>query len=607
MALLGEDGRGYELARKLEAGGVWRTWLGESNYSTFAHFLSSSSSWESFMNTDNSKTRAQIQLQLRARALLYDKAIVSLFLRSNPPSSSSSSSSALSKLNPGYLQLHGDDIYFSLEDLQDGVQHQEGSVPPNSMHPKTQSRVAFNPCKLNEHSFDRASNAGSRYSDPESETVSQRHRHDELPETWYNQYIEKYRMGTTKQHKFPVGNIECHKRTPEGMSNYLRLLEKHKRRRQAFKEDEYMGFAHPIWENGSHMHTNVVSDMSNSIEDDNFFFPEMMFPYNCVPDCALPPTNRQEDNQKMEFYGVLDNLTPVTGWSAAMIEKFGIKPEYLRMEVGRSKCRGKNGSEGNEKPLSQDQASQMAQKVVARVLTSVGIEGATEASMDVLSQFLSCHISKLGCTLKVLSDSYRKQCSAIELLKMFLQTVGYGNLGVLAEHLKNGTKVFSHQTHHVRGLQSQHQSPLLQTQQVQRQMHMLHPQNLAMQQQQWDKLRRRQPSTPRTSSMISDKDRPMVEVKIENASEFPIDSTLGAVNKHQLQLRHQQMVMANHHTQSGHQFNQLTPLQIPQLQQQGMFSVRTPPVKVEGFQELMGGDASLKHETEEHRLTSPSK
>lgn len=34
--------------------------------------------------------------------------------------------------------------------------------------------------------------------------------------------------------------------------------------------------------------------------------------------------------------------------------------------------------------------------------------------------------------------------------------------------------------------------------------------------------------------------------------------------------------------------------------------VRAPPVKVEGFQELMGGDASSKHDADENRLMSPS-
>lgn len=33
--------------------------------------------------------------------------------------------------------------------------------------------------------------------------------------------------------------------------------------------------------------------------------------------------------------------------------------------------------------------------------------------------------------------------------------------------------------------------------------------------------------------------------------------------------------------------------------------VRAPPVKVDGFQELMGGDASMKHDSEENKLTSP--
>ncbi|KAK1276587.1 hypothetical protein QJS04_geneDACA005732 [Acorus gramineus] len=39
----------------------------------------------------------------------------------------------------------------------------------------------------------------------------------------------------------------------------------------------------------------------------------------------------------------------------------------------------------------------------------------------------------------------------------------------------------------------------------------------------------------------------------------------------------------------------------------GSFSVRTPLVKVEGFEQLMGGDWTLKHESDEHRLTSPPK
>lgn len=38
-----------------------------------------------------------------------------------------------------------------------------------------------------------------------------------------------------------------------------------------------------------------------------------------------------------------------------------------------------------------------------------------------------------------------------------------------------------------------------------------------------------------------------------------------------------------------------------------MSMARAPPVKVEGFQELMGGDSSMKHDSEENKLLSPQK
>ncbi|XP_043710671.1 uncharacterized protein LOC122659640 [Telopea speciosissima] len=632
MALMGEDGRGYELARKLEGCGVWRSWLGESSYTNFAHFLTSPSTWEAFMRTDDSKTRVQIQLQLRVRALLYDKASVSLFLRSHlsssfssPSSSSSSSSSSAassssssssssstaaaspSKLNPFYLQLHGDDVYFCLEDhsRNRGVQLPEGSAPSNSVQSsKIQSKLAFG--------------VGSRYVEPGVDNISEKPGHDDLPESWYNQFIKKYR--DSRQNILPFGDQESHKRSPEGMSTYLRLLEKHKRQRQAFKEDQSVGFGNPIWENGSNMHSVSVSD-GNSSMDDETFFPETMFSLNCVPDSALPPISRAEDNKKIEFYGVLDCLPHVVTRSPAMMERFGIRPDYLGTGFERSKYRGKNGLELNRKPLGQEQALRMSQKVIARVLVTLGFEGATEVSVEVLSQFLNCHICKLGRTLKVITDSYRKQWSAIEILKMFLQTSGYSDLGALAEYAKEGNRTFTQQTpQNLRGLQSgfqsQHQSPNLQPQQFPRQMHphmqmqIMHPQNLAFQQQQqWERMRRRQPSTPR-SGMSMDKERPLMEVKIENATESPFDGNSSIVNgRHpQMQFRQQQLGgMANLPAQSSHQFKQLASGQIPQIQTQNMVMARPPPVKVEGFQELMGGDASLKHDSEEHKLTSPSK
>lgn len=268
-----------------------------------------------------------------------------------------------------------------------------------------------------------AFSVGARYAESEIDNISQRFRHEEFPETWYNLFIEKYKA--SRPYKLSFGERESDKRTPRDMSVYIKLLEKHKKRRVAFKEDQHMGFGNPIVENKSSMYPSSVLDGKNSVDDDTYFFPETMFTLNCVPDSALLPINRVEDNQKVEFYGVLDTLPQVMTRSPIMIERLGIRPEYHSMEQGGSQYRNKNGTEGNRKLLGQEQALQMSQKVIARMLTKMGFEVATEVPMEVLSQLLSCHICKLGRILKVLSDNYRKQCSATELLKMFLQTTGY--------------------------------------------------------------------------------------------------------------------------------------------------------------------------------------
>lgn len=256
--------------------------------------------------------------------------------------------------------------------------------------------------------------AGSRYGESEFDSLSQRYRNEELPETWYNQFIEKYRL--TRPYKLSLGDRESEKRTPEEMTAYLRILGKHKRRRVAFQEDQYVGYGN------TGLESNSVLDGNNSADDDIPFFPETMFMMNCVPDSALPPATRVRDKKAIEFYGVLDTLPQVSTRSPVMIERLGIRPEYLNMQHSGNILREKN----NRKHLSQEQASQMSRKVVARLLTGVGFEAATEAPVEVFSQFLSCHISKLGRNLKVLTDNYRKQCSAVELIRMFLQTSGYG-------------------------------------------------------------------------------------------------------------------------------------------------------------------------------------
>lgn len=556
MSVLGDDGLGYDLARKLETLGMWRAWLGDSLYSNFLHSLSSPASWQSFMRTDDSKSKSHFQLQLRARALLFDKASVSLFLRSKTVA-------AVSNLNPNYLQLHGDDVYFTLEDED---QRREGG------------------------------GVGA---------TTKRYKNEELPETWYTQFMEKRKL--KRPYRLSFGDRESDKRSPEQMSTYFRLVARHKRRCQ------YLGSGNSNLESTSNMRSGSVLDGSHSVDDDFVFFPETMFMFNCVPDSAIPPIIRARENQKIEFRGAFDSL-PQTR-NPVMIERLGIS-----VEQGGSLHRGKNGSEGHKK-LSEEQALQMSQKVVACLLTRVGFDGASEIPMEVFSQLLRCHISKLGRILRVLADSYRKQCSAVELLKMFLQTAGLSNVVNLMEIVKEGARNTAEPTHQqAHGIQSQfhsqHQNLLRLPQQIPRQMHpqmqpMVHSQNFTLlQQQQLDRLRRRQPSTPRPG-MDVDKDKPLVQVKVENPPELPLDNNaFNAFHSRQPQMQfrqHQQIAaMSNLQAQSNNQLRQLASLQVPQMQTSNMGMVRAPPVKVEGFQELMGGDAALKHDTEENKLTSPS-
>lgn len=254
--------------------------------------------------------------------------------------------------------------------------------------------------------------------------VGSRYNESELPETWYTQFFDRYRA--SKSYRVSFGDQETDKRTPEQMSTYLRVVEKHKRKRVAFKEDQNLVVGNPTLQNGSNMLSTPVIDDTSAVDGEAPFFPETMFTTNCVPDSAVLRKNRRvARNQKVEFNGVLDTLPQIVTKSPIMIERLGIRPEYLSMDQGGNQNRGRNVTESNRKLLGQEQASQLSQKVVSRYLLNVGFEGSSEVPLEVFAQLLSCHISKLGRTLKLLADSYKRQCSAVELLKMFLHTTGY--------------------------------------------------------------------------------------------------------------------------------------------------------------------------------------
>nr|XP_016433646.1 PREDICTED: uncharacterized protein LOC107760146 [Nicotiana tabacum] len=451
--------------------------------------------------------------------------------------------------------------------------------------------------------------------------MSQRLKLDDLPETWYNQFFEKYKA--SKSYRLQLGDREAEKRTPEQMSFYLRIVENHKRRRVAFKVDQNIGFG--MLDDGSNLQSNSVLD------NDNPFFPETMSAMNCVPESAVMRTSQLKENQKVEFNGVLDTLPQImtkSPISPIMIERLGIRPEYLSMEQGSNQNHGKSGGERTRKCLGEEQALKLSQKVMAQLLGNVGFEGSSEVPLEVLTKFLSCHIHKLGATLKLLSDSYRKQCSAMELLQMFLHTAGHSNLAVLSELVKDNTRNFVQTQQQVQGfqqqLQPQHQAAIRQSQLTQQilRMHpqmqqMINSQNLTPQQQQLllERMRRRQQLTPRpgmSMNMNIDKDRPVVQVKLEHPTDFPMDNNafnaMAARQPQMQQFRQQQIAaMSSPYAQNTNQFRPVASLQIPQVQSPNTGMARAPPVKVEGFQELMGGDATMKHDSEENKLMSPQK
>ena len=245
--------------------------------------------------------------------------------------------------------------------------------------------------------------------------LSQRHnRYEELPDTWYKPYADKFRIWHSKLHS---GDKEIPKRTPEGMSDYLKICSVHKRKRAVFMDDP--SISAPILENGPSLHSKNAGEFSNSTDE---LIPEIRFPSDCVPESAIPKTSGISRANKIEVHGVLDNLPAPSSRNTAMLERFGMVPEYYKTG---NKYRGKDGSRVEGKSLSQEQALLMTKQLVARYLANSGFESGTVVSIDVLSEIIIKHICKLGRNLKLLTDSYRKQFSSIELLKMFLQTVGY--------------------------------------------------------------------------------------------------------------------------------------------------------------------------------------
>ncbi|KAG2316897.1 hypothetical protein Bca52824_020019 [Brassica carinata] len=70
--------------------------------------------------------------------------------------------------------------------------------------------------------------------------------------------------------------------------------------------------------------------------------------------------------------------------------------------------------------FSDEQADQVSRKVDSCMLMTMGFESAAEVPIDVFSRLVSRHICKLCRVLKLLTDNYKKECSAMQLIKTFV-------------------------------------------------------------------------------------------------------------------------------------------------------------------------------------------
>lgn len=250
---------------------------------------------------------------------------------------------------------------------------------------------------------------------------SKAYRNDDLPETWYTQVMESYKANK----KLLAGDRESPKRSPVEMASYVKYTANQKKRRLAFREGNHAAdHASTMQPNGAGADGSFVDDNENGGDGDESVFPEVTFMWNCVPESALPVTNRVEINpQKMKLYSsILDTLPPLMTRNPAMIERLGIRPEIISAEHGGPL---KFRPQGTGRVLSPEQGTKLSQKVVARILLGVGFEASMEGPVEYFAEVMSKRIVKIGTNLKVLTDSYKKQCSAIELLKMLLKTVGF--------------------------------------------------------------------------------------------------------------------------------------------------------------------------------------
>lgn len=239
--------------------------------------------------------------------------------------------------------------------------------------------------------------------------VGSRYVDSELPENWYNQVIENCKANK----KLVMWDRDLStKRSPSEMASYITCSSNRKKRRAVFKEEQHQ-----------------VMDQSNGgnlvVDDDEFDFPEIKYAWNCVPESAVPVSERVENNnnQKVRIISVLDTLPMIR--NPLMPERPGNTAESTNGEHGGGLYHGKLGCEENGRVLGHEEAGKLSQKVVGHILLGAGFEASMGSPIEYLSEMMNKRILKIGTTLKILTDGFSKQRSAIELLKMLLKTIGF--------------------------------------------------------------------------------------------------------------------------------------------------------------------------------------
>ncbi|KAL2634966.1 hypothetical protein R1flu_006445 [Riccia fluitans] len=557
MRIFGKDGDGYELTVRLENAGSLREWLGAASYAKLVPYLASEAAWHSFMNSTSS---ALLNLQMRVRALLFDKATGCVYEESGETIVPSS-------LNPSYLQLNGNAIYLSLDqdaedfkryqactsrtpttpirhqpysakgqtshgqhtqmasrrNLEDGHEVKDGISSSQQQRQSSQGGHGYNMTNLKQETSKPSLNkvkkieawdssdatkrplemiggtiskklrspkistkatfqtegAGFPVRDHQDKMASQKsaggfarsleegsrvstlpcsgrtgHAADsgDIGPLWYdkcakinfNERMQRLAQRAAQQ-KLPFAEREGFSRTPEGMVAYIDFNAKRQKTMSVVKrESEAPGTL-------SGVHISKPCSEVDKVKVDPTFVPDLKFLADSIPDNPVPAKRRKLEKYDHYPLGPLDNLDELQLRSSKGREDIGRQDAQSNSEAvllsGRYQVSGKEmnvvpDSRQLDQPgdkVREHGADHMLRQTVAKLVADAGFEGLKQSSLDLFVDILDSRFKKLSTGLRGLIDSYRRQCSQSEYLKMFIQISG-SSMEDMVEEVKEGVQ-----------------------------------------------------------------------------------------------------------------------------------------------------------------------